>query len=113
MHKNKWFWNNVHSHHHEKKNLNVYSTGYAVLLENFFLIAPPVMIVQFGYLFLAKEYNLMTMDLSMLAQTLIFTIGHSGFYQNYFLMVPASPGIVWGTIIRILTFGIVHPQETT
>jgi hypothetical protein len=40
MHKSEWLWQNIHSHHHVKKNLNVFSTAYTEFVENLVLVAP-------------------------------------------------------------------------
>ena len=86
MHKNKFLWNNVHYHHHEKRNLNVYSTSYAVFVENLLLIAPVTIAVVSGYDVWCQgqgiRLNRLAIELAVIGQVLIFNLGHSGMLHH-------------------------------
>ncbi|TPX68074.1 hypothetical protein SpCBS45565_g03391 [Spizellomyces sp. 'palustris'] len=77
MHKNKVLWNWVHSHHHEKRNINAFSTGYAAWIENFLLIGPSILI-SVVLMDLMPSFNMLTLRLAWLSQFKIFVIGHTG-----------------------------------
>jgi sterol desaturase/sphingolipid hydroxylase (fatty acid hydroxylase superfamily) len=101
MHKNKFFWKHVHSKHHEMKNLTVWATSYAEFFENVLMIAPPIVIIQLAYLNLFDTYYSKSFVVALLNQILIFKIGHSGFYQNFWVVL-ACPGLIVGIALRAL-----------
>ncbi|KAJ3189301.1 hypothetical protein HDU85_002929 [Gaertneriomyces sp. JEL0708] len=88
MHKNKFFWNHVHSHHHEKKNINAFSTGYAAWIENFLLVGPVILASVFVMDWLMPEFNMTTVRLAWLSQFKVFIIGHSGMKMSALLYFP-------------------------
>ncbi|KAJ3101922.1 hypothetical protein HDU97_000963 [Phlyctochytrium planicorne] len=92
MHKNKWFWNNVHKHHHEKKNINVYSTAYAAFIENLILITPVVLTCMVIYDSISPKFNRLAWHLALIAQGIIFNLGHCGyrFHSMMHFMVPPN-----------------------
>ncbi|KAJ3196372.1 C-4 sterol methyl oxidase [Irineochytrium annulatum] len=93
MHKNKFLWNNVHKHHHEKKLLNVYSTAYAAFVENLILIAPVIILSIEAYRAVMPHYNKVAWELAIISQALIFNYGHCGYRHSplfHFLSPPTA-----------------------
>ncbi|KAJ3178897.1 hypothetical protein HK101_010083 [Irineochytrium annulatum] len=91
MHKNKFLWNNVHKHHHEKKLLNVYSTAYAAFVENLILIAPIIILSIEVYRTVMPHYNKVAWELAIINQALIFNYGHCGYRYSPLFHFLASP----------------------
>ncbi|KAI8853419.1 hypothetical protein BC829DRAFT_8926 [Chytridium lagenaria] len=93
MHKSKFLWNNVHKHHHEKKNVNVYSTAYAAFVENLVLIAPVIILSMAIYDSVSVEFNGLAWHMAIINQAIIFNIGHCGFRFHpmmHFMILPSG-----------------------
>jgi lathosterol oxidase len=97
MHRNKFLWRNIHYHHHEKRNLNVYSTSYAVFVENLVMISPVTLLVIYLYMqwCWAKQVPVSrpAIELSVIGQVVIFNLGHSGMMHApviLLLMLPTA-----------------------
>ncbi|KAJ3215961.1 hypothetical protein HDU67_010117 [Dinochytrium kinnereticum] len=93
MHKNKFCWNYIHKHHHEKKNLNVYSTSYAAFVENLILVAPVIILTLAAYDASSIRFNKLAWHCALINQAIIFNIGHCGFRFNrmfHFMVLPSG-----------------------
>jgi sterol desaturase/sphingolipid hydroxylase (fatty acid hydroxylase superfamily) len=92
MHKNKWFWNNVHAVHHEKKNITVYATGYAAWIENFLLIAPEFVIVLAVMDKLSStRFNMLAFQACLISQMIVFNLGHCGYFFHPIMWLMGPP----------------------
>lgn len=110
MHINKFLWHHVHMHHHEKRNLNVFATGYAAFVENLVLIAPVFVGVLAAYDYVSPVFNRLSFLMAVLTQMAIFNMGHSGFKHCVALW-----GIVPLVFVQQLPswFGIRVSQRST
>ncbi|KAJ3092518.1 hypothetical protein HK102_006295 [Quaeritorhiza haematococci] len=88
MHKNKFFWKWVHGHHHEKKNINTFSTGYAAFVENLILVGPVLLLTALIMDTFWTEFNHAVFNLAWLSQFTIFILGHSGMRMHLVLHFP-------------------------
>ncbi|KAJ3112318.1 C-4 sterol methyl oxidase [Phlyctochytrium bullatum] len=100
MHKNKFFWNNVHKHHHEKKNINVYSTAYAAFVENLILISPVIIITFALYDALSPVFNPLAWRMAMINQSIVFNLGHCGFRFHPVMHLFVSPSGWTHTLLK-------------
>eukprot|EP00475_Leptophrys_vorax_P040867 TRINITY_DN76585_c0_g1_i1.p1 TRINITY_DN76585_c0_g1~~TRINITY_DN76585_c0_g1_i1.p1 ORF type:complete len:154 (+),score=30.83 TRINITY_DN76585_c0_g1_i1:39-464(+) len=112
MHKNKWFWNNVHCIHHEKRNVTVYATAYAAWIENFLLIAPEFVLVLIAMDCMSStKFNLLTFYACFGGQAIIFTLGHCGYKFHPVLYLLGPPNTHIQQIPRLIGSGYSETPE--
>ncbi|KAJ3092519.1 hypothetical protein HK102_006296 [Quaeritorhiza haematococci] len=88
MHKNKFFWNWIHKHHHEKKNINTFSTGYAAFVENLILVSPVIVFSALAMDNCFDQFNQTAFDMAWFSQFKVFILGHSGMRMHPLMYFP-------------------------
>ena len=86
-------------------------TSYAAFVENLILIAPPGIIAthvywrcvswEYGY----DRFNFIAFALGFFSQSIIFNLGHCGYYSNYLLLLLVPP-TAWYTYIHYIIYYI-------
>ncbi|KAJ3092520.1 hypothetical protein HK102_006297 [Quaeritorhiza haematococci] len=109
-HKNKFLWKYVHSHHHEKKNVNVsdqislsedrlkvfglkdrlktFSTGYAAFVENLILVGPVILFSAIVMDTFWTDFDRIAFEMAWFSQFKVFILGHSGMRMHLVMYFP-------------------------